>query len=74
MENVIVKLVFVVYLLLPTNDVKVDILVVDQCPPEEIVNKVFDNKLKIDEIKGWNAKCEAVPFVTKPFAKIEHNG
>ena len=74
MENAIIKLLFVAYLLFPTGDVVVDALVVDQCPPQEIVSKTFDHKLENNEIKGWNAKCEAVPFGTKPFAKIEYNG
>jgi len=74
MESVIIKLLFIAYLLSPAGNVNVEVLVVDQCPPQEIVSKVFDNRLKTDEIKGWNARCEAVPFGTKPFAKIEYNG
>ena len=74
MESVIVKLLFVAYMLLPTDDVKVEVVVVDQCPPQKLVSETFDYKLKNNEIKGWNARCEAVPFGTKPFAKIEYNG
>jgi hypothetical protein len=74
MENVILKLLLIAYMLMPTGDVKVQAVVVEECPPNEIVTGIFDSKLKTNEIIGWNAVCATIPFGTKPFAKIDYNG
>lgn len=74
MENVILKLLLIAYMLLPTGEIKVQAVAVEECPPEELVTGIFDHKLKTNEITGWNAVCATVPFGTKPFAKIDYNG
>lgn len=74
MENVVIKLLLIAYMLMPTGSVKVQALVVEECPPNEVVTRIFDHKLRTNEITGWSAVCSTVPFGTKPFAKIDYNG
>jgi predicted PolB exonuclease-like 3'-5' exonuclease len=53
--------IFVVAALLPNGEMKFLRMEVFQCPEKEVVEKVFEEKIKNNEIVAWGGTCFIAP-------------
>ena len=53
--------IFIVAALLPTGEMKFLRMEVPQCPEKEVVAKIFEEKIKKNEIVAWGGTCFVAP-------------
>lgn len=55
-----IKFIFILAVILPSGEVKVDSQVVDQCPEKGVFTQQMENKRQSEEIVNWQAMCYAL--------------
>lgn len=53
------------FLLQNDGSVKSSVNIVEDCPPEQLVYQMMEEKLREREIKGWAAACQPIAFEVK---------
>jgi radical SAM superfamily enzyme len=66
MTNLVVKVAFLMFLLQNDGSVKSMVNIVEECPPEQVVYRMMEEKLREREIKGWAAACQSIIFEVEP--------
>ena len=63
----ITKVIFVVALIMPSGEYITKSSVVDACPSIKQVGDYYEQRIRDNEIKDWNATCFIMNFETKEF-------
>lgn len=62
MTETLIKIAFMMFILQNDGSVKSSVSIVEDCPPEQLVYQMMEEKLREREIKGWAASCQGIAF------------